>query len=191
VLRAIWTAAGYPWSVRLQALLPLWLPWARRRLRLTAALEAQVRRISPRQIDRCLRADMRTLRRRQYGRTRRYDRPQTSLARVRQSTRVQKGRVAALVTLQHNDRPLRVGAADRSRPGRDLPTGQSPARRRARGRCPTCGRPDRVHKVAGKPQSRFSTAPTRRVLFSSQPGNPSCGAMIGRSVTVSTARYAL
>ena len=69
VLRAIWTAAGYPWSVRLKALLPLWLPWARRRLRLTDALEAQVRRISPRQIDRCLRADKRTLRRRHYGRT--------------------------------------------------------------------------------------------------------------------------
>jgi hypothetical protein len=68
-LRAIWAAAGYPWSVRLQALLPLWLPWARRRLRLTAAVEAHLRRISPRQIDRCLRADKRTLRRRQYGRT--------------------------------------------------------------------------------------------------------------------------
>jgi len=69
VLRAIWTAAGYPWSVRLKALLPLWLPWARRHMRVTEALEAQVRRISPRQIDRCLRADKRTLRRRQYGRT--------------------------------------------------------------------------------------------------------------------------
>jgi hypothetical protein len=69
VLRAIWTAAGYPWSVRLKALLPLWLPWARRRLRLADALEAQVRRISPRQIDRCLHADKRILRRRQYGRT--------------------------------------------------------------------------------------------------------------------------
>jgi hypothetical protein len=69
VLRAIWTAAGYPWSVRLKALLPLWLPWARRHVRLTDVLEAQVRRISPRQIDRCLQADKRTLRRRQYGRT--------------------------------------------------------------------------------------------------------------------------
>jgi hypothetical protein len=69
VLRAIWAAAGYPWSVRLKALLPLWLPWARRRVRLTDAVEAQVRRISPRHIDRCLRADKRTLRRRQYGRT--------------------------------------------------------------------------------------------------------------------------
>ncbi|MDQ3486769.1 MAG: hypothetical protein M3468_03430, partial [Acidobacteriota bacterium] len=29
-LRAIWTAAGYPWSVRLKALLPAWVPWARR-----------------------------------------------------------------------------------------------------------------------------------------------------------------
>jgi hypothetical protein len=28
-LMAIWEAAGYPWSVRLKALLPLWLPWAR------------------------------------------------------------------------------------------------------------------------------------------------------------------
>lgn len=40
VLAAIWAAAGYPWSVRLKALLPLWLPWARTRFRLTPALEA-------------------------------------------------------------------------------------------------------------------------------------------------------
>ena len=69
VLRAIWTAAGYPWSVRLKALLPLWLPWARQRLRLTDALEHRVRMMSPRQMDRCLQRDKRTLRRRQYGRT--------------------------------------------------------------------------------------------------------------------------
>ncbi len=69
VLRAIWTAAGYPWSVRLQALLPLWLPWARQRLRLTDALEHRVRLMSPRQMDRCLQRDKRTLRRRHYGRT--------------------------------------------------------------------------------------------------------------------------
>ncbi len=29
VLRAISSAAGYPWSLRLKALLPLWLPWAK------------------------------------------------------------------------------------------------------------------------------------------------------------------
>jgi hypothetical protein len=54
VLAAIWRAAGYPWSVRLKALLPLWLPWARRRFRLTPALEAQLLRLSPRQMDRRL-----------------------------------------------------------------------------------------------------------------------------------------
>jgi len=36
-LRTIWEAAGYPWSVRLKALLPLWLPRARRRLPLSPA----------------------------------------------------------------------------------------------------------------------------------------------------------
>ena len=53
-LTAIWEAAGYPWSVRLKALLPLWLPWARRRLRLSAPVCRQLRTISPRQIDRRL-----------------------------------------------------------------------------------------------------------------------------------------
>ena len=68
-LRAIWTAAGYPWSVRLKALLPAWVPWARRRLRLTAATERCALRISARQIDRRLQADKRALRTRMYGRT--------------------------------------------------------------------------------------------------------------------------
>jgi len=68
-LRAIWTAAGYPWSVRLKALLPLWLPWARKRLRLTPRIEQALQGISPRQIDRRLQPDKRELRRRLYGRT--------------------------------------------------------------------------------------------------------------------------
>ena len=51
-LAAIWAAAGYPWSVRLKALLPLWLPWARTHFRLTPALERQLLALSPRQIDR-------------------------------------------------------------------------------------------------------------------------------------------
>lgn len=68
-LRAIWTAAGYPWSVRLKALLPAWLPWARRRLRLTPAIEAALLRISPRQIDRRLQPEKRRLGTRLYGRT--------------------------------------------------------------------------------------------------------------------------
>lgn len=69
-LRAIWTAAGYPWSVRLKALLPTWVPWGRRRLRLTAATERALLRISARQIDRRLRPYKQELRRRMYGRTR-------------------------------------------------------------------------------------------------------------------------
>lgn len=68
-LVVIWTTAGYPWSVRLKALLPVWLPWARRRLGLAPAVEAKLRTISPRQMDRVLAAHKRTIRRRQYGRT--------------------------------------------------------------------------------------------------------------------------
>jgi hypothetical protein len=68
-LRVVWEAAGYPWSRRLKALLPAWLPWARRRLALTAATEAKVRAISARQIDRLLAPDKRTISRRLYGRT--------------------------------------------------------------------------------------------------------------------------
>jgi hypothetical protein len=68
-LRAVWEAAGYPWSVRLKALLPLWLPWARRRLAVLPATEDKVRALSPRQMDRLLAGDKRTIRRRLYGRT--------------------------------------------------------------------------------------------------------------------------
>ncbi len=69
-LTAVWEAAGYPWSVRLKALLPLWLPWVRKRFRLPVEIEQQLLRISPRQIDRRLRAKKTHLRRRIYGRTR-------------------------------------------------------------------------------------------------------------------------
>jgi hypothetical protein len=69
VLAAIWEAAGYPWSSRLQALLPLWLPWARRHLPIAPAVERQLRRISPSTIDRRLQGRKRQIRRRLYGRT--------------------------------------------------------------------------------------------------------------------------
>lgn len=68
-LRAFWTAAGYPWSVRLKALLPLWLPKAAKRLALTPAVTAALLTISARQIDRVLAADKRRIRHQQYGRT--------------------------------------------------------------------------------------------------------------------------
>ena len=68
-LAAIWEAAGYPWSIRLKALLPTWLPWARRRFRLEPWVEKQILRISARQIDRRLQGRKRKIRRRLYGRT--------------------------------------------------------------------------------------------------------------------------
>jgi hypothetical protein len=69
ILREVWESAGYPWSVRLHALLPLWLPWIRSRFRLTPQVEQQLLHISPRQIDRRLRPFKTLLRKRLYGRT--------------------------------------------------------------------------------------------------------------------------
>jgi hypothetical protein len=65
----VWEAAGYPWSVRLKAMLPLWLPWLRERIALTSDVEHQLHTISARQIDRRLQSKKRVLRRRLYGRT--------------------------------------------------------------------------------------------------------------------------
>jgi len=69
ILAAVWEAAGYPWSAKLKALLPVWVPWIRRRFRLSSALERQLLAISPRQIDRRLKPKKMQLKRRQYGRT--------------------------------------------------------------------------------------------------------------------------
>jgi transposase InsO family protein len=69
VLTAVWEAAGYPWSVRLKALLPGWMPWIRKRFRLRAKVEKQLLKISARQIDRRLKAAKTQRRRRIYGRT--------------------------------------------------------------------------------------------------------------------------
>ena len=69
ILKAVWEAADYPWSVRLKALLPEWMPWMRRRFRLTAELERQLLAISARSIDYRLRPHKGKLRRRLYGRT--------------------------------------------------------------------------------------------------------------------------
>lgn len=69
LLAAIWEAAGYPWSSRLEALLPLWLPWARRYFPLSPTIERQLRKMSPRTMDRRLQARKRRVRHRLYGRT--------------------------------------------------------------------------------------------------------------------------
>lgn len=68
-LTAIWEAAGYPCSARIKALLPLWLPWAIKRLALSAETQKQLLSISPATIDRRLKPKKRQLKKRLYGRT--------------------------------------------------------------------------------------------------------------------------
>src|SRR6266542_5568430 len=60
---------GYPWSERLKAMMPLWLPWIRRRFRVSPEVERQLLSISARQMDRRLGGSKRRLKRRFYGRT--------------------------------------------------------------------------------------------------------------------------
>ncbi len=69
VLQAVWEAAGCPWSVRLKALLPTWMPRIREHFVMTPAMEAQLLAISPRQMDRRLQLSKTKLKRRIYGRT--------------------------------------------------------------------------------------------------------------------------
>ena len=70
VLAQIWKAAGYPWSERLKAMLPQWLPWAHAHIRgLTPEVEAQLRKMSPPQMARRLQNKKRRLKGRIYGRT--------------------------------------------------------------------------------------------------------------------------
>ncbi len=70
VLAQVWAASGYLCAVRLKAALPTWLPWLRRRVALTPALERQLLAISPRQVERRLRSRKQTLKRTLYGTTR-------------------------------------------------------------------------------------------------------------------------
>ncbi len=69
VLIAVWEAAGYPWSVRLKAILPTWMPWIRKRFSIGRETERELLAISPRQMDRRLRNQKMQARRRLYGRT--------------------------------------------------------------------------------------------------------------------------
>lgn len=69
LLTAMWETAGYPCSTRLKALLPLWLPWAKKRFHPPAHVEGQLLCISPATIDRRLKAKKRLLKNRLYGRT--------------------------------------------------------------------------------------------------------------------------
>ena len=69
ILLRIWEAMGRPWSVRLKAALPLWLPALRCRQTIPQPVEELLGTISPRTIDRLLSGPRRTAGRRQFGRT--------------------------------------------------------------------------------------------------------------------------
>ena len=70
ILAGIWKVSGYPWSVRLKAILPLWLSFAKKRYpELTAEIEEELLFISPRQMDRRLNRYKRHLKGLRYGRT--------------------------------------------------------------------------------------------------------------------------
>jgi len=69
VLAAIWEAAGYPCSVRLKALLPLWLPWAIKRYVISQQTQTDLRTISAATMDRRLAPKKLKLKKRLYGRT--------------------------------------------------------------------------------------------------------------------------
>ncbi len=70
ILHEVWEAAGYPWSVRLKAILPLWLPWIRKRFGPPCQTQKQLLAISARQMDRRLSESKRRFKRRLYGHTR-------------------------------------------------------------------------------------------------------------------------
>lgn len=69
VLKSVWEASQYLWSERLKAALPLWLPWCRRRWKLSAQEEQQLLRMSPSTMDRRLAPYKKQLGRRIYGKT--------------------------------------------------------------------------------------------------------------------------
>jgi hypothetical protein len=70
ILEAIWKASGTLCSQRLKAALPLWIPYARSRFRMTPELEREIVSISARQIDNRLRDKKRQMKKRIYCTTR-------------------------------------------------------------------------------------------------------------------------
>jgi len=69
VLEKIWEAAQQPYGVRLKEVLPLWLPWIRRRFVLDREDEKQLLKMSPATIDRRLAAYKKQQSRKIYGKT--------------------------------------------------------------------------------------------------------------------------
>ena len=69
-LETIWEYAGCPWSLRLKAMMPRWIPWARLHVPgLTPEVEQALLKISPRQMDRLLAGKRHRNKKRLYGHT--------------------------------------------------------------------------------------------------------------------------
>jgi len=69
ILEKLWEAGQHPWSVRLKAVLPLWMPWIKKRWSLTVREERQLLGMSPATIDRRLALYKRQRSRKIYGKT--------------------------------------------------------------------------------------------------------------------------
>lgn len=54
ILKYIWESANYPWSAKLKALIPIWLPKLKQQMSVSADVEKQLLQISPSTIDRRL-----------------------------------------------------------------------------------------------------------------------------------------
>ena len=69
IVASVWEAAQYPWSVRLQALLPLWMPRIKERWNLTREEQKLLLKMSPATMDRRLAPRRKELGRKIYGQT--------------------------------------------------------------------------------------------------------------------------
>jgi hypothetical protein len=69
IVEKVWKTANYPWSVRLREIIRLWMPWIKKRYRVTPQIEKELLSISASTIDRGLKQKKNKLKRRIYGRT--------------------------------------------------------------------------------------------------------------------------
>lgn len=69
LIAKIWETAQYPCSTRLKAIIPLWLPWVKKKFLVNDLMAAQILNISPRQMERRLQKLKRKAKQRIYGGT--------------------------------------------------------------------------------------------------------------------------
>lgn len=70
ILEIIWEAAGYPWSERLKAMLPIWVPYLKKHYNISQETETELLSMSPSTIDRRLKNKKYSIKKRIYTTTR-------------------------------------------------------------------------------------------------------------------------